>query len=198
MLSHFGHVQLFVTSWTVCSPPGSFIRGILRARILGWISMPTTRGSSQLRDRTPVSRSLCIAGRFFTTEPPEAPKKVEGWGREATVVQFYSYSIVRYMEMGFPGFTSGKEPACQCRRIKRRGFDLWVWKIPWKRAWQPLSIFLPGEPPWTEEPGGLQPIELQRVGPDCSDSMPAFTWKYLELRIFLSFFFFFFNKKEKQ
>ena len=83
MLSHFGHVQLFVTSWTVCSPPGSFIRGILQARILGWISMPTTRGSSQLRDRTPVSCSLCIAGRFFTTEPPEAPKKVEGWGERS-------------------------------------------------------------------------------------------------------------------
>ena len=30
--------------------------------------------------------------------------------------------------MGFPGGTSGKEPACQCRRHKRRGFDPWVRK----------------------------------------------------------------------
>ena len=28
-------------------------------------------------------------------------------------------------------------------------------KIPWRRAWQPTPGFLPGESPWTEEPGGL-------------------------------------------
>ena len=32
--------------------------------------------------------------------------------------------------MGFPGGASGKEPTCQCRRHKRRGFDPWVKKIP--------------------------------------------------------------------
>ena len=37
-------------------------------------------------------------------------------------------------------------------------FDPWVGKIPWRRAWQPTPVFLPGEPPWTEEPGGLQSI----------------------------------------
>ena len=31
-------------------------------------------------------------------------------------------------------------------------------------AWQPTPVFLPGEPPWTEEPGGLQPMGSQRVG----------------------------------
>ena len=46
---------------------------------------------------------------------------------------------------GFPGGTSGKEPACQCRRHKRSGFDPWVWKIPWRRAWQPTPVFLHGE-----------------------------------------------------
>ena len=46
---------------------------------------------------------------------------------------------------GFPGGASGKEPACQCRRYKRRQFDPWVGKIPWKGAWQPTPVFLPGE-----------------------------------------------------
>ena len=46
--------------------------------------------------------------------------------------------------LGFPGGASGK-PACQCRRHKRHGFDLWVGKIPWRRAWQPIPVFLPGE-----------------------------------------------------
>ena len=59
--------------------------------------------------------------------------------------------------------TSGKEPAHQCRRCKGLGFDPWGRKIPWRRAWQPTPAFLPGESPWTEEPGGLQSIGLQRV-----------------------------------
>ena len=45
----------------------------------------------------------------------------------------------------------------------RPGFDTWVGNIPWRRAWQPTPIFLLGESPWTEEPGGLQTLRLQRV-----------------------------------
>ena len=45
--------------------------------------------------------------------------------------------------MGFPSGASGKEPACQCRRCKRRGFNPWVGKIPWRR--EPTPIFLSGE-----------------------------------------------------
>ena len=33
--------------------------------------------------------------------------------------------------------------------------ETWVRKIPWRRTWQPTPVFLPGESPWTEEPGGL-------------------------------------------
>ena len=47
--------------------------------------------------------------------------------------------------MGFPGGANGKEPTCQCRRYKRLRFDPWVGKIPWRRAWQPIPGFLPGE-----------------------------------------------------
>ena len=46
-----------------CSPPASSVHGILQARILEWVVMPFSRGSSQSRDQTQVSR---IAGRFFT------------------------------------------------------------------------------------------------------------------------------------
>ena len=41
--------------------------------------------------------------------------------------------------------TSGKEPACRCRRHKMHGFNTWVGKIPWSRKWQPTPVFLPGE-----------------------------------------------------
>ena len=47
--------------------------------------------------------------------------------------------------MGFPGGASGKEPDCQCGRLKRCGFDPWVGEIPWRREWQPTPVFLPRE-----------------------------------------------------
>ena len=46
-----------------CSPPGSSVRGILQARILEWVAIPFSKGSSQPRDWTQVS---CIAGRLKT------------------------------------------------------------------------------------------------------------------------------------
>ena len=52
------------------------------------------------------------------------------------------------------------------QETKRHGFDPWVRKIPWRRAWQTTPVFLPGESPRTEEPGGLQPMGSQRVGHD--------------------------------
>ena len=56
------HVWLFVTPWTVAhQTPLSM--GMLQARILEWVAMPSSRRSSQPRDRTQVS---CIAGGFFT------------------------------------------------------------------------------------------------------------------------------------
>ena len=66
-----------------------------------------------------------------------------------------------YGSLGYPGGASCKEPACQCRRYKRCGFDSWVRKIPWRRPWQPTPVLLPRESPWTEEPGRRQSIGLQ-------------------------------------
>ena len=49
------------------------------------------------------------------------------------------------LSLGFPGGTSGKEPACQRGRCKRHGFDSCVWKTPWRREWQPIPVCLPLE-----------------------------------------------------
>jgi len=53
-----------------------------------------------------------------------------------------SYSFVNY---SFPGGASGNEPTCQCRGLKRCGFNLWVGKITRRRKWQPTAVFLPRE-----------------------------------------------------
>ena len=55
-----------------CSLPGSSVHVILQARTLEWIAMPSSRVSSQPRNQTHVS---CIAGGFFTAEPPEKPQQ---------------------------------------------------------------------------------------------------------------------------
>ena len=53
-----------------CSPPGSSVHGISQARILNWVCHFLLWGSSWPRDRTWVS---CLAGGFFSTEPPGKP-----------------------------------------------------------------------------------------------------------------------------
>ena len=58
-----------------------------------------------------------------------------------------------------------KNPPANAGDIRDVGL-IAVGKIPWRRAWQPTSVFLPGESPWTEEPVGLQSMGLQRVGHD--------------------------------
>ena len=49
-----------------CSPKGSSVHRILQAGILKWVVLSFSRGSSQPRDRTHVSMSPALAGRFFT------------------------------------------------------------------------------------------------------------------------------------
>ena len=70
-------------------------------------------------------------------------------------------------ELGFPGGAGGTESACQCRRCRRCGFDPWVRKIPWRRAWQPTAVFMPGESHGQRGLAGyIQDTGLQRVAYD--------------------------------
>ena len=58
---------------TLCNPTARlFVHGIFQARVLVWVAISSFRGSSWPRDGNCVS---CIAGRFFTTEPPGKPDK---------------------------------------------------------------------------------------------------------------------------
>ena len=56
-----------------CSPPGPSVCGILQARILEWVAVPSSRASSRPRYQTHISCVSCITGGFFTTEPLEKP-----------------------------------------------------------------------------------------------------------------------------
>ena len=65
--------------------------------------------------------------------------------------------------MGFPGSASGNEPTCQCR-----SHEIWVRSLgredPLEEGTVTHSSILDWRIPWTEEPGGLYPVQSQRVG----------------------------------
>ena len=71
-----------------CSLPGSSVHEILQARMLKWVAIVFSKGSSQLRDRTQVS---CIAGRFFTAwTTRESQKGCVGPGQYLLVLWAHS------------------------------------------------------------------------------------------------------------
>ena len=77
---------------------------------------------------------LCVIGKRVKPETSVSRKRREEQLAKRTKT-----------EAGFPSGASGKEPACQHRRHKRRRFHLWARKIPWRRKWQPTPVFLSGE-----------------------------------------------------
>ena len=86
---------------------------------------------------------------FPTSTPESQPSRSTQSTELSSLCQLYSRLPLAiwftrgsvYMSRG----ASGKEPACQCRRCKRHRFDPWVREISWRRAWQPIPVFLPGE-----------------------------------------------------
>ena len=148
-------VQLFVTPWIVAHQAP--VHGILQARVLEWVAISFSRGSSRPRDQTQVS---WIAGKYFTvwaTRKALAASKLTlppplGSNQASTDPMMPTYtgvSDLHYLVYGFKCSSlcgaSGKEPACQRRRHKRHGFNPWVRKIPWRSTWQPIPVFLPGK-----------------------------------------------------
>ena len=152
-----------------CSLTGSSVHGILQARILVWVAIPFSRGSSWPRDRTQVSQ---IVGSLLSEplgKPPDhqgSPfnKYFDGKVGEGKVVNCHSnltLLLSKHYKLEvtgrIPRWHSGKESTCQRRR---RRFDPWVRKIPWSRKWQPTPVFLPEK----SHEQRLQSTGLQRVG----------------------------------
>ena len=70
-----------------CSPPGSSVPGVFLARLLEWVAIPFSRGSSQPRDQTQVS---CIPGRIL---PVWATRKTQCLAVRA-VYMSYCYGCI--------------------------------------------------------------------------------------------------------
>ena len=72
------HVKFLQLCPTLCNPrgcslPGFSVHEILQARILDWVAMPSSRGSSWLRDQTHIFCTSCIADRFFLLSHQGSP-----------------------------------------------------------------------------------------------------------------------------
>ena len=104
-----------------CSPPGSSVHGISQARILYWVAMPSSRGSSLPEDWTHLS---CTGLWFFTTEPLGKPN---------------SSLTFLILWKGSPGGATGKEPAYQCSSHKRHGLNPGLGKSPRGGRGNPLQ-----------------------------------------------------------
>ena len=74
-MKSLSRVRLFATPWTVAyQAPQATVHGLFQARILEWVAISFSRGSSRPRDQTWVS---CIAGRHFTIRATGKPSNCQ-------------------------------------------------------------------------------------------------------------------------
>ena len=128
------------------SPPGSPVPGILQARTLEWVAISFSSAWKWKVKVKSLSRVWLLATPW--TAAYQAPLSVDSPGQNTGV--------------GVPFSLVVKEPACQCRRHNRHGFNPWVGKNPGSRKWHPLQYSCL-ENSKGRGAGGLQSVELQRV-----------------------------------
>ena len=104
-----------------CSPPGSSVHGISQARMLEWVAVSFSRGSSKLRGQTRISY---IAGGFFTTEPPGKSSTFEYFLWKENWLIYLSRWVNTWLELLFA-------PWKQCNFLQR----IYIWNEPSLSYW---------------------------------------------------------------
>ena len=123
-----------------CSPPGSSVRGILQARILEWVAIPFSRGSSWPRSLTHVSCVCCIGRRILY--------RWANWEAHCNLCYLQMAPHSSTLAWKIPWM---EDPGrLQSMGSLRVGHD-WATSLSlftfmhWRRKWQPTPVFLPGE-----------------------------------------------------
>ena len=140
-----------------CSPPGFSVCGILQARILEWVAISFSRGSSpprdcidrwiQPKDQTHVS---CIGSVFLTTETPQTTTACVA---NQIILKYYLSKV-----WSLPGGSDSKESACNAGSLGQED--------PLEKGMATHSSILAWRIPQTEKPGRIQSMGSQRVGQD--------------------------------
>ena len=133
------------------SPPGSSIHGIFQARVLEWVAISFSKGSSWPRDWTWVSP---IAGRCFTIwatreahdnfcmiTPSSLWTSPYSLQEENKLVLIKSFNVSLEIIQCFPAGLEGSV----CLQWRKPRFNPWDGKIPWRRKWKPTPVHLPGK-----------------------------------------------------
>ena len=112
---------------------------LVAQRVKNLPTMPETQiwslGREDPLEKRMATHSSILAWRIPWTEEPGGLSRP--WRRCSS----HQRTILPHLG-DFPDAANGEEPACQCGSHK---FDPWVWKISWKKPWQPTPVFLPGE-----------------------------------------------------
>ena len=162
MLSHFSHVWLFATLWTVAHQAPPFIHGILQARMLEWEAMPSSSGSSWPRDRTCVFCVSCIAAGFFHPWATGKPKvstaakslqscptlctPIDGSPPGSLVPGILQARTLEWVAISFSNAWQWKVKVKSLSRV-------WLLATPWTAAYQaPLSLGFSRQEYWSEVP----------------------------------------------
>ena len=98
-----------------CSSPGSSVPGILQARILEWVAISFSRGSSQFRDWTCISH---IKGKYFTTSATWGFWIQPGYGQKKNVLEPVQIHTLRF------GADTGKYKVMWCLNTMNRRYLL--------------------------------------------------------------------------
>ena len=146
--------SLVATALFLCSP---FLAKLLEKVIYTYVLPPSLS--------LPFALELSGPSPSFLELATAALVRVRGdlHAAEPEVSSQVPFDMIHQQLRGFPG-ASGKEPACQYRRHRRRGSDRWIVKIPWRRAWQPTPVFLPEESHGRRS--GLRSLGWHRAGHD--------------------------------
>ena len=140
-----------------CSLSGSSVRGIFQARMLEWIAISFSRGSSQLRNRTRVS---CTAGRFFTNWAIKEALLRDKALHYSSIFFLGRYNYIKKQRFFFFSFFLLK---------RLSDFTFTVHFNALEKEMAAHSSVLAWRIPGTAEPCGLPSMGLHRVGHDWSD-----------------------------
>ena len=119
--------------------------------LLGLLRAGGGRGSPQQEDASNFPLGWGVGTSILLKAFPSQSR--ETWGRDWTRAE--RPEATANWGWDFPGGATGKEPACQCVRLKRCGFDLWVRKIPLEEGMATNCSNLAWRIPWIGGPGGL-------------------------------------------
>ena len=131
--------------------------GCLHVRVRFWTPKTYLHGTVAVMNQS-LPRKVYLTLKDF---PPKKKKKEKKKGFQHLFLVHLDLYMYIHIQVDFTqyiydtGVSDGERSTCNAGDL---GFNPWVGKIPWKRAWQQTSVFLPGESSWTEEPGGLQSI----------------------------------------